>query len=241
MGLRGNLEEIYIADLIQLNCQSGVQARLTANRDDQQIAVYFEDGQIVHAQAGRVTGNDAVYALVAWDSGTFEVEQNVVAPERTITMPWSALVMEGLRRLDESREAKSSEEGKESEMAESQTRSERLKTTLRQLVDSSSDIQGVAVISMDGLIMAAALPQGLEQMRVGAVSAGIMSLSGRSVGQLGRGNLQLTLVQGTDGYVLLTPAGSNAAFVALTGANVNLGMVFLEVREGAEAVAQILG
>ena len=126
-------------------------------------------------------------------------------------------------------------------MANTKTRSERLKETLQRLIEGSSDIKGVAVISMDGLIMSSVLPPGMEQMRVGAVSAGIMSLSGRSVGQLGRGDLQLTLIQGTEGYVVLTQAGKNAAFAALTGPGVNLGMVFLEVREGAQAVAKILG
>lgn len=240
MALQGNLEDIYIADLIQLNAQTGSQARLTARRDGEEIVAYFDEGQIVHAEWADVEGEGAVYELVTWESGDFDVEPDVPPPVRTITMPWSALVMEGLRRLDEGRHEKSTTR-KESEMANTKTRSERLKETLQRLIEGSSDIKGVAIISMDGLIMSSVLPQGMEQMRVGAVSAGIMSLSGRSVGQLGRGDLQLTLIQGTEGYVVLTQAGKNAAFAALTGPGVNLGMVFLEVREGAQAVAKILG
>ena len=46
MALQGNLKDIYIADLIQLNCQSGTRARLTAQRDGDQIFVYFDGGQL---------------------------------------------------------------------------------------------------------------------------------------------------------------------------------------------------
>ncbi len=121
-----------------------------------------------------------------------------------------------------------------------QKRSEQLAETLRQVVVGSADIQGVAVISTDGLIMAEALPSQMEKARVGAVAAGIMSLSGRSVKQLGRGALQQILVQGEDGNVIITQAGNKAAFVALTAKDVNLGMAFLEVRDGAQVVAEIL-
>lgn len=126
-------------------------------------------------------------------------------------------------------------------MAAPQKRSEQLAEVLRNLVSGSTDIQGVAVISMDGLVIAAELPTKLDQARVGAVAAGILSLSGRSVGQLQRGELQQTLIQGTEGNVIITYAGKNAAFVALTGKDVNLGMAFLEAREGAQKVSEILG
>lgn len=126
-------------------------------------------------------------------------------------------------------------------MAETKSRGELLEEALRNIVEHSTDIQGVAVISMDGLIISAVLPSKMEQMRVGAVAAGILSLSGRSVGQLGRGDLQQTLVQGTDGNVIITHAGKNAALVALTGSNINLGMAFLETQEGVQTVTDILG
>jgi predicted regulator of Ras-like GTPase activity (Roadblock/LC7/MglB family) len=126
-------------------------------------------------------------------------------------------------------------------MTAPQKRSEVLAQTLRDLVNNSTDIQGVAVISLDGLVISAELPGKMDQARVGAVAAGILSLSARSVGQLQRGELLQTLIQGADGNVIITYAGKNATFVALTGQNVNLGMAFLEAREGAQKVGAILG
>lgn len=119
-------------------------------------------------------------------------------------------------------------------------RSDLLAQTLRQLVSNSIDIRGVAVISLDGLVIAAHLPSEMDQLRVGAVAASILNLSGRSVTQLARGEFQQTLIQGTEGNVILTYAGKNATFVALTEKGINLGMAFLEAREGAQRVAQVL-
>ncbi len=119
-------------------------------------------------------------------------------------------------------------------------RSDRLAQTLRQLVGNSIDIRGVAVISLDGLVIAAHLPSEMDQLRVGAVAASILNLSGRSVVQLARCEFQQTLIQGTEGNVILTYAGKNATFVALTEKGINLGMAFLEAREGAQRVAEVL-
>ncbi len=120
-------------------------------------------------------------------------------------------------------------------------RGEQIAQTLRGLVENSRDINGVAVISMDGLVIAAELPPRRDQARVGAVAASILNLANRSIGQLVEGQLMQTLIQGTEGNIIITYAGKNAVFVALTVKDVNLGMAFLEVQEGAQAIAAILG
>ena len=81
----------------------------------------------------------------------------------------------------------------------------------------------------------------MDQARVGAVAAGVLSLSGRSVGQLARGELQQTVIQGTGGNIIITYAGDKAALVALADTSLNLGMAFLEARESAHKVAEVLG
>ncbi|MGB9722721.1 MAG: DUF4388 domain-containing protein [Chloroflexia bacterium] len=236
MAVQGNLKGLDVADLIQWNCQAGRPARLTARQDDEEIVLYFEGGEVVHAQAGDLQGEEAVYRFLSWEQGTFEVEPDVLPPQITIRTPWPALVMEGKRRLDEQRLQR-----KESEMERPMKRGERLEATVRSIVERATALQGVAVITLDGLVIASALPPNLEQLRVGAVAAGILSLSGRSIAQLERGEFQQTLIQGSEGNIVITYAGKNAAFVGITGKGANLGMVLLEVREGTKAVAEILG
>ncbi|MBN2394397.1 MAG: DUF4388 domain-containing protein [Anaerolineae bacterium] len=235
MALKGSLADLTVADLIQLHCQSGASAVLTAQRGRDNVAVYFDGGEVVHATSGTTQGEEVVYALLAWETGTFEVEQSREAPTRTINIPWSALIMEGLRRFDEQQHLGTKK--KEQEAMAGETRRDRLAKILRNLIDTSGDVNGVAIVSMDGLIMAADLPSTVDQARVGAVAAAILNLSGRSVSQLKRGDLQQTTIQGAEGYILITQAGPNAVLVGLTGQGVNLGMVFLEIRECAAAVA----
>ena len=67
------------------------------------------------------------------------------------------------------------------------TRSQALNEALESVLRDSVDIVGVLVVSRDGLVMASRLPAGLEDTRVGAVSAGVLSLGMRSIAQLGRG------------------------------------------------------
>jgi hypothetical protein len=207
---------------------------LTARRgsDGAELAVYFDGGEIAHAQMGEVQGEEAVYELLLWQAGTFEVEQGVKPPARTINVPWSALIMEGMRRLDE-RQAQAAPDSGPAEPSG-------LKRALAEMAARLS-FQGVAVISRDGVVLAAELPGQFDQARLGAIAAGILSLSGRSVGQLQRGELQQTVIQGTDGKIIITHAGGKAALVALADTNLSLGMAFLEARETAQQVADLLG
>ncbi len=65
--------------------------------------VYMKDGSVVHASYREFTGVDAMYRLLAWNDGEFEVEPGVEPPEHTINEQVDSLMLEGLRRLDESR------------------------------------------------------------------------------------------------------------------------------------------
>lgn len=242
MGLRGTLKDLTLADLIQMQCQAGGTSVLRVQRGPETGLVYFAEGQVMHARVGDASGAEAVYALLTWDEGEFEVEAAPAElPERNVTLPWTALIMEGMRRWDEARAAQhsSSSERKEQPMAE-ETRRDKLTRILRTLVDTSGDINGVALVSLDGLIMAASLPADVEQARVGAVAAAILNLSNRSIAQLKRGALRQVTLQGDDGYVIITNAGANAVLVGLTGKDVNLGMAFLEMRDCADGVARTL-
>ena len=75
---------------------------------------------------------------------------------------------------------------------------------------STADIEASALISVDGLMMASAMPQGMDEDRVGAMSAALLSLGERTARELARGSLERVLVQGEDGYVIMTAAAGAA-------------------------------
>ncbi len=228
MALTGYLSDLSAADLIQLHCQSASQARLAVNSNGRQVEVYFSNGEVVHAQGEGLQGEEAAYALLAWDEGAFEVQQGTPPPALTIHMPWSALILEGLRRKDEM-----------GDVLQAAPPPDPLHQAL-QAAAAETSFQGMVLVSRDGVVLAAVLPGGFDVTRTGAIAAGLLSLSGRSVGQLGRGDLLQTLIQGSNGNLIITQSGTTAALLALAPADLNLGMAFLEARESAEALAQAL-
>ncbi len=120
------------------------------------------------------------------------------------------------------------------------TRIEQLVDRLRQLQASTPDIEASALVSVDGLIMASALPEGVEDDRVSAMSAAMLSLGERIAQELQRGELEQVYIKGDDGYVILTAVGEEAVLTALVRPEAKLGLVFLEMRRAAEDLARIV-
>jgi CheY-like chemotaxis protein/predicted regulator of Ras-like GTPase activity (Roadblock/LC7/MglB family) len=100
--VRGNLHSLSLPNIIQINCTERNQARLRLWRRQREGHIFFAAGNVVHAVLGAQVGEEAVYELLAWEGGEFELEMDVPPPERTITANWSGLLLEGMRRIDES-------------------------------------------------------------------------------------------------------------------------------------------
>jgi len=99
---------------------------------------------------------------------------------------------------------------------------------LRELQASSPDIEASAVVSVDGLSIASALPQGVEDDRVSAMSAAMLSLGERIATELGRGSLEQVYIKGLKGYVVLMSIGDEAVLTALAREQAKLGLIFLQ-------------
>src|SRR5512145_1303853 len=84
------------------------------------------------------------------------------------------------------------------------SRTEQLLERLRDLQASSGDVEAAAIVSVDGLSMASSLPGHIEEDRVSAMSAAMVSLGERISSELGRGLLEQVMVKGESGYVILT-------------------------------------
>jgi CheY-like chemotaxis protein len=104
----GNLRDMSLTSIVQITCTDMKSARLVLRQlnsmpggEEQEGVIFFENGQIVHAAAGSLRGAEAVYELLGWDEGSFQMVSNVVAPRQTITVPWTDLLLEGTNRLDE--------------------------------------------------------------------------------------------------------------------------------------------
>ena len=111
---------------------------------------------------------------------------------------------------------------------------------LREMQAASPDIIASAVVSVDGLIMASALPGEVEEDRVSAMSAAMLSLGERISSELGRGMLDEIYIRGDEGFVLLAGVGEEAVLTALARDEAKLGMIFLEMRRAAEDLERLV-
>lgn len=118
---------------------------------------------------------------------------------------------------------------------------DKMVTRLRDMQTAASDIIASAVVSVDGLTMASALPSDVEEDRVAAMSAAMLSLGERIASELGRGVLDEVYIRGAEGFVLLTAVGNEAVLTALAREGAKLGMIFLEMRRAAEDLEKLVG
>ena len=121
------------------------------------------------------------------------------------------------------------------------TREQRLVLTLDRLMEENQEIDAAALVSLDGFTMASALPEGMQEDRVGAMSAAILGLGERAAIELGRGHLSQVFIEGENGYVMLIAAGDRAVLTCLAGTQAKLGLVLYDMREAADGIAEILG
>jgi len=118
------------------------------------------------------------------------------------------------------------------------TRAEEMVKRLREMQSATPEIEASAVVSVDGLTMASALPNDVEEDRVSAMSAAMLSLGERIATELNRGSLDQVYIHGDDGYVILSAIGTEAVLTALAKEKAKLGLVFLEMRRAAEDLAK---
>ncbi len=121
------------------------------------------------------------------------------------------------------------------------SRTELIVQRLKDLQVSTPDIEASALVSVDGLIIASALPRDVEEDRVSAMSAAMLSLGERIASELGRGALDQVYVHGSNGYVILMSVGQEAVLTVLARENAKLGLVFLDMRRAAQDLARLMG
>jgi len=124
--------------------------------------------------------------------------------------------------------------------AEPASRAGRLDKVLSDLRKKAPEIEAAAIVSFDGLPMVSDLPAGMDEDRVAAMCAALLSLGERASTDLGRGLLNQVYIEGETGTVFLIACDEEAVLVAVAAAGSKVGMMLYEVRRGAQAIAEVL-
>ena len=120
------------------------------------------------------------------------------------------------------------------------TKADLLAAALDDFLATSPEVEAAAVVSADGLPMASALPPHVQEDRLAAMSAALLTLGERAADNLGKGELAQVFVEGSNGHVILMSAGANAVLVAVTAKGAKAGLILFEMRRSAERVRNVM-
>ena len=120
------------------------------------------------------------------------------------------------------------------------TSTEKLDNLILNFIKSTSGVEGVALISPDGLPLATNLPESMDEERVAAISAAMLSLAERISKELERGDVERVFVEGDLGYGILTSCGEDAVLLVLASKAAKQGMLLLAIKKTIAGLKQVL-
>ena len=120
------------------------------------------------------------------------------------------------------------------------SRSERVHGLLEKLRSFDIDIEGVAVATTEGLVIASSLEEGLDEERLSAVCGAVAAVSKSTAEELKKGTPTEMIIKAPEGFILILRAGITSLMVAVTLPTANLGLVLIDMRKIANEIGPIL-
>jgi len=121
-----------------------------------------------------------------------------------------------------------------------ETRGDTLEGVLNELQGSIPEIEACAIVSVEGLPIVSALPMDVDEAKIAAMTAAMLTLGEKAAIELGKGTLEQVNVKGVDGWLLVVSAGLNACLTVSTTANAKLGLIFLDMKRAADKIATMI-
>jgi predicted regulator of Ras-like GTPase activity (Roadblock/LC7/MglB family) len=121
------------------------------------------------------------------------------------------------------------------------SRADQITRVIRNLTSTTPDVSGAAVIDNDGLLIASALAQEVDEDSVAAMSAALLGLSERIATELERGNMEMTTIKGSDGMTIVSRCGPEAVMCVLADPRAKLGLIYLDSARAAKEISRLLG
>jgi predicted regulator of Ras-like GTPase activity (Roadblock/LC7/MglB family) len=239
-GFEGQVSDLHLSDIIQMNCLGHSTGSLVIEKDNERGIIYFDDGNIIHAEIGDWKGEDAFYEILSWQGGRFSQKKGVHAPRETISKSWQNLLLEGLRQLDETTPVSSDQKE-----AEKMKRVNKINSALNE-IGKIHGVSLVAVVTPDGFPISSIITKGGEpknydiSMITTAIPPGL-KYAGTISKEINGGEMKLLTVEFEDVLCLAgtIPNREEILFVIAQPA-ANLGAIRLEVRKQGNQIRNFL-
>lgn len=203
MSMQGNLQDVTIADLIQLNCLDRKTAKLDVKHAGQLASLYFKEGNVIHATHDDLVGEEVVYQVLKWEDGSFIIEYDFESPVISITRSWSGLLLEGARRLDESELNTDALEIEENIQPEVKKMAQNFNEILTELAGEVIGYSASALVGTDGLEVASNTKGIMDPEAVSAQMATLLKLVDGSMDKLSAGTLEDNLMTTENAYIFM--------------------------------------
>ncbi len=216
--LEGDLRMMSLSSIIQINCDERNQAQLILNHQGREGMIFFKEGEMVHAEFGGLIGEEAVYALLGWEKGTFQLKMGAEPRTRTITKPWSGVLLEGMRRIDESTAGWSADWEEDSELSPGEAQDDLAPRIIRS-IRSIRDVSSAMICGKDGTVLAQEngagendiLGRGMFVKEKSELIGGFLDAGGFERAALSGSGGRVYLQQRDDHLILLTLSNRSSA------------------------------
>lgn len=259
---RGVVDGIELIDIVQFNGMSRLTSVLKVKTGDTEGMIFFKDGAVIHAICDQVTGEEAFYKILTFQGGTIENMRGVTPPLNSISKNIEALLLEGATRADQFNIDPKRDEGiaflepiDENSLLNSQSGPVNIQTIGEEQITSEDEemneietilseftsIEGVhtaCLVGRDGFILDHIARQSVDPEMVGAIASSGFGSAYSMGGQLGQGNLTMTMVEYENGPVMFAPVGTEAFLVIVADKETNLGWVRLSIKKHSKTIAE---
>ncbi len=259
---RGVVDGIELIDIVQFNGLSKSTSVLKVKTADSEGMIFFKDGAVIHAMCDQVTGEEAFYKIITFQGGTIENMRGVESPMVSIGKNIDALLIEGATRTDNSNiETEKAEQIMALKTAkvhvtqtavpgpvniqslgkEQKTSEEEEMNKIEEILSEFTSIDGVhtaCLVGRDGFILNHIARQNVDPEMVGAIASSGFGSAYSMGGQLGQGDLTMTMIEYENGPVMFAPVGSEAFLVIVADKETNLGWVRLSIKKNSQTIAQ---
>ncbi|MFW9914472.1 MAG: roadblock/LC7 domain-containing protein [Candidatus Thorarchaeota archaeon] len=115
-----------------------------------------------------------------------------------------------------------------------------IEALLRDVEQRIPDLEGLSVVTKDGLPIASALNTKVDEDRISAMTAASLSLAERVVAELERGKMDEMIIKGSAGLIIIRDAGQYAVLTGIARSDAKLGLVLLDMRRCAQTLSDMI-
>jgi predicted regulator of Ras-like GTPase activity (Roadblock/LC7/MglB family) len=209
-GFDGEVSGMSLMDLLQMKAMGRFTGRIAIDRGGQTGLLFFRDGEVVHAELGKLFGKEAFVGIVSWGDGTFRAEPKITTTQQTITESLQFLLLDALRIQDELAAAAAAKQAS----AGDQQSTEKGGATMLERLSAVAGVKESVLTKRDGTVVQST---GQDADGIAALGLFIVTTSGRIGDELGLGAYKGAVIQGGSSHLLAMEGSQNHLFISLSG------------------------